>query len=459
MTVRIKFLGAAGTVTGSKYLVRSDDVTILVDAGFFQGRREWRDRNWHLPELALDKVDAVLLTHAHIDHTGILPRYFAQGLNCPVFCSAATLDLIKILLPDSGRLQEEEASWRRKRKKSRHHPPLPLYTEDDARGVLKLCRGVKFDSEVNLPGGAVARWHRMGHILGAGSITLTIGGRTINFSGDIGRYDIPILKDPQPMTFGDLLLVESTYGDRLHADHRPQDKLARVINNTYKKGGVVLIPSFAVGRTQLILFYIRELKEQGKIPDLPIIIDSPMATDATEVYKNHPGCYDDEALGIVSRGSQPFLPSKTAFTRDRRDSIKLNSVDEPMVLISASGMLTGGRILHHLKHRVSSPDNTVLFVGYQPPGGRGDWLKRGNDTMRLFGEEVQVRAEVEEISGLSAHGDRDEMKRWLESCDGTPNRVAVVHGEPDVSKVFAADLRDSYGWDTFAASYLQEIEV
>jgi metallo-beta-lactamase family protein len=299
----------------------------------------------------------------------------------------------------------------------------------------------------------------MGHILGAASVTLEVGGRRITFSGDIGRYSVPILKDPAPVEFGDLLLIESTYGDRLHGEELPQEKLARLVSETVERRGIVLIPSFAVGRTQLILFYIRELKEQGKIPDIPVVIDSPMATDATAVYKNNPGCYDEEALGIVKGGRQPFLPNKIGFTRDRRDSIKLNAIDKPMIIISASGMLTGGRILHHLRHSISSPLNTVVVVGYQPPGGRGDWMKSGAQSMKLFGEEIPLRCQVEEVSGLSAHGDRDEMLTWCRQSTGTPGRVMVVHGEHDSAKAFAGTLREEFGWDARPAKYLEEIEI
>ena len=459
MDVRITFLGAAGTVTGSTYLVSYGNIRILVDSGIFQGERSWRERNWLPPHFDPNSIQAVLLTHAHVDHIGMLPRYHKLGLKAPVLCSPGTADLAKLLLLDSGRLQEEEAAFRAKHKKSRHHPPLPLYTEDDAKSALELIKPGPVNTRIPVLDGVTAEWTLMGHILGACAITLRIGGKKIVFSGDIGRYGEPILVDPQPVEMGDLLLIESTYGDRLHDGGHLQDEMEDIINRTAKRRGVVIIPSFAVGRTQTLLFYLRELKAAGRIPDIPVIIDSPMASDATAIYRHHSNEYDERSKELLRKGSQPFTVSKMYFIREKEESIKLNSIDEPMILISASGMLSGGRILHHLKHRVSDKRNTVMFVGYQPPGSRGDWLKRGNKTMRLLGDEVPVNAEVCEVSGLSAHADRDELLRWCRSCSGTPGRVAVVHGEPDSARNFSALLSKEFGWNSFVPGYLDTITV
>ncbi len=449
MTATIKFLGAAGTVTGSKYLVSDGKQSILIDCGMFQGDRSWREKNWEAPEFAPGEIAAVLLTHAHIDHTGILPRYHSLGLKAPVWCSPATAELTRLLLLDSARLQEEEASFRADHKMSRHHPPLPLYTEDQAQSALRLLKPTPINTEITIAPGITAQWALMGHILGACSITLNIGGKRIVFSGDIGRYDQPILVDPTPAALGDLLLIESTYGDRLHdQEHEPHEQLAAIINRTYHRRGVVVIPSFAVGRTQNILYYLRELKASKAIPDIPVIIDSPMARDATEIYQRHTNEYDVAAITLLKRGFQPFQVPKVYFTRERAESIKLNSIHEPMILISASGMLSGGRILHHLKHRISDERNTILFVGFQPPGSRGAWIKSGHPTMTLFGEEIPVRAEIAEMSGLSAHGDRSELLRWGRSCTGTPGKVAVVHGEPEAAKSFSQTLQKELGWNT-----------
>lgn len=459
MTVSVTFLGAAGTVTGSKYLVRGKKHSILIDAGMFQGSREWRERNWHDPEYSLSKINAVLLTHAHIDHTGILPRYFARGLKAPVFATPSTVALTTLLLKDSGYLQEQEARYRADRGKSRHNPPLPLYTGKDAEYTSTFLKAVPFGKRVTIAEGVFATWHRMGHILGAASITLEIDGKTITFSGDIGRYNIPILVNPEPVRFGDLLLIESTYGDRLHEDSDPKTKLAKIINRTIKRSGVVVIPSFAVGRAQLLLFYLRELKESGAIPDIPIIIDSPMAEDATHIYKNHPGDYDEESLGLLKDGRHPFTMPSLGFVQSTEESIKLNRIDKPMVIISASGMLSGGRILHHLKHRISDPRNTILFVGFQPPGGRGAWIKSGANSVRLFSEEYIIRAEIDELTGLSAHGDQSEMLRWCRESDGTPGQVKVVHGEPDSAATFKEKLIEEFNWNVDVARYLETIEL
>jgi metallo-beta-lactamase family protein len=389
----------------------------------------------------------------------MLPRYYKLGLRAPVLCSPGTADLAKLLLLDSGRLQEEEAAFRAKHKKSRHHPPLPLYTEEDAKSSLELLAPGPINTRIPVLDGVTAEWSLMGHILGACSITLRIGGKTIVFSGDIGRYGEPILVDPQPVAMGDLLLIESTYGGRLHDGGNLKDEMADIINRTYKRRGVVIIPSFAVGRTQTLLYYLRELKAEERIPDLPVVIDSPMASDATAIYRHHSNEYDERSKELLHRGAQPFTVSKMYFTREREESIKLNSIDEPMILISASGMLSGGRILHHLKHRVSDKRNSVMFVGYQPPGSRGDWLKRGNKTVRLLGDEIPVNAEMCEVSGLSAHADRNELLRWCRSCSGTPGRVAVVHGEPDSARDFSELLGKELGWNSFVAEYLQTITV
>lgn len=459
MAVSITFLGASGTVTGSKYLVRTEKVSILVDAGMFQGSREWRVKNWDAQPFDLSKVDAVLLTHAHIDHIGMLPRFYAFGLKCPIYGTTATVDLAELLLIDSAKLQEEEASFREESGKSRHKPALPLYTEEDALASLKYLKGVPYNSPQTIADGVKATWTQAGHIMGAACIRLEIGGKIINFSGDLGRYHVPILADPISVQYGDLLLVESTYGNRLHSKDSPKEKLAQIVNQTVNRGGVVVIPSFAVGRTQELLFYLRELKLEQKIPDVPIIVDSPMAQDATSIYMRHPECYDDGSKQLLKSGIKPFSPSKLYFSRDRSESIKINSIDDPMIIISASGMLTGGRILHHLKHRISSPLNTILFVGFQPPGGRGDWIKSGADSLRVFGQEVPIRASIEEISALSAHGDRDELMKWCREGKGKPGRVAVVHGEPDSAKAFSQTLAKDLQWNTFCPEYLQTITV
>ena len=460
MPVTIRFLGAAGTVTGSTYLVSNGSHSLLVDCGLFQGDRSWREKNWQVPLFDPREISAVLLTHAHIDHTGMLPRYRALGLHAPVFCSPATAELTRLLLLDSGRLQEEEASYRSEHGKSRHTPPLPLYTEADAQSAVTLLKPTQINSSTKIADGIYAEWSLMGHILGACAITLTIGQKKITFSGDIGRFGEPILADPSPVPLGDLVLVESTYGDRLHASNGdPRDTLANIITRTARRGGIVIIPSFAVGRTQTLLYYLRELKETKKIQDIPVVVDSPMARDATSIYQKYTNEYDAAALAILKKGFLPFQLPKLFFTRERSESIKLNSINDPMIIISASGMLTGGRVLHHLKHRVSDERNTILFVGFQPTGSRGAWLKQGNRSMTLLGDEVPVRAEICEMSGLSAHADRDELLRWCKSCPGIPGKVAVVHGEPTCAAAFSSTLQRELRWDTTVPQYGEKITV
>lgn len=459
MTTTIEFLGASGTVTGSKYLVRSRAGNILIDCGLFQGNREERELNWDNPPFSVDEINCVLITHAHIDHIGMLPRYSHLGMKAPIYASAPTHALSKILLPDSAMLQEEEAIFRERKGLSRHHPPKPLYTVEDANSVLSNFRDVSVGDFHEVLPGVRAQWKHMGHIIGACSIRLEIDGKVITFSGDIGRYSVPILKDPEPVSFGDLLLVESTYGDREHPDHDPKVALAKIINETTKKSGIVIIPSFAVGRTQLLLFYLRELKNQNLIPDIPVIVDSPMAVDATSIYQTFPSFYDNELISLMKTGFKPFSTSNLYFVRDSEESKKLNKIDSPMILISASGMLSGGRILHHLFHRVGDPRNTVLLVGYQPAGSRGDWLRKKSPTMRFMGRDVPVRCNIAEISSLSAHGDKSELLRWCKESEGKPGKVAVVHGDDHPRESFAETLRTELNWDCFLPEYHQRIEI
>lgn len=450
----IQFLGGAGGVTGSKYLVTHKNYKILVDCGLFQGARSEREKNWDDFPFSPDEINAVLLTHAHIDHCGLLPRAYAEGLKAPIYTSNASKALCEVLLPDSAMLQEEEVRFRSREGRSRHSPPKPLYTSEDAAGVLKLFKPLSIHKSHEILPGVGVTFSHMGHILGACSINLTLGEKTISFSGDIGRYGVPILRDPEPIQLGDLLLVESTYGDRYHPETDILESLSKLAFECYNKGGVLLVPSFAVGRTQLLLYFIRELQTKEKFPDMPIIVDSPMASDATSIYGRFPEFYDFD-----TKSKDVFHPQNLYFVRDSNESRKLNHIDKPMVLISASGMLSGGRILHHLYHRISDPRNILLFVGHQPKGGRGDWIQSGANSLTIFKEEKPIRARVETISSLSAHGDRGEIIRWIKSCSGSPSKVAVVHGEEDVAQKFAEQLNKELGFNAKAPKYTETWEL
>jgi metallo-beta-lactamase family protein len=467
MTVNIKFLGAAGTVTGSKYLIQSDKNKLMVDAGFFQGSYEWRQRNWHnfqsYAGVSQGSIEAVLLTHAHLDHSGLLPRLFSNGLDCPIYCSTPTKSLCEILLPDSGRIQEEDAAYRQKKNLSHHRPPLPLYTEKDAREVLKRFRTKGFNKRAKILPDVYATWKRIGHILGAGSINLEIENRKITFSGDVGRFNVPILKNPEPVDLGEVLIIESTYGDSLHPVYDIPGTLAKIINKTVERNGVMVIPSFAIGRTQLILYYLRELKESKAIPDIPVIVDSPMATDATGIYRHYPEDYDEETLKILIEGSQPFSLSKLYFIQNQEESKQLNSITDSMIIISASGMLTGGRVMHHVFHRIRSPLNTILFVGHQAQGTKGAQIQGGAKKISLFKQTLSVRARIAKLKSLSAHGDQSELIGWVkESIDkygSRPRKVVVTHGEKEASEELCRAFKNELNLDAVAAKYLEDINL
>lgn len=463
MSIKVTFLGGAGCVTGSKYLIEYSNYKILVDCGLFQGQRKWREKNWDTPDVDLREVNAVLLTHAHIDHSGLIPRYVNLGLKCPVYATSATIALANILLPDVGQIQEQDASFLTQKKASKHYPAKPLYTEKDALHALKMFKKVKFNKIVKLRKDISAVYTPMGHILGASAITLNIGDKKLVFSGDIGRYDIPILVDPKSIPLGDYFFIESTYGNRTHPESSVKEELAKVINKTVNRGGVVMIPSFAVGRSQLILYFIRELKSEKIIPDVPVILDSPLASDATDIYFEHPDNYDSEANAVLHSGEHPFEPSKLVFTRAQSSSKKLNDIDEPMIVIAGSGMLNGGRILHHIYRRISDARNTLLFVGYQPPGGKGAYLQGNPATVNIFRQELLVKADIHTISGLSAHADKEEILHWcsdsIKLSDGLPRKVFIVHGEDEARVAFSETLTDEFGFECILPEYLESFEI
>jgi len=455
----LRFLGAAGTVTGSKFALAHDGGTTLIDCGLFQGLKELRLRNWEALPLAPGAIDRVVLTHAHIDHSGYLPRLCRAGFRGDVLATRATRDLLGILLPDSGHLHEEEARYRNETGTTKHHPALPLYTAADGAAAAARVTGVDWEQRVALGPNAGAVFRRAGHILGAASVHVDAGGRRLVFSGDVGRYGAPILHDPAPLGEADDVIVESTYGDRAH-DATPIDvQLERAIGQAVARGGGIVIPAFAVGRTQDLLYYLGALERAGRIPRLRAYMDSPMAIDATGVYARHPGEFDDDMRALLAGGRSPLRSGDFRLARTPQESRAINGVPGPVLIISASGMATGGRVLHHLRRRLPDPRTTVLLAGYQVAGTRGRSLEDGAQSVRIFGEDVPVRAHVETIHGLSAHADADGLLRWLRTAARRPRRVFVVHGEPPAARALAARIGRELGWSATVPALGETFEL
>jgi metallo-beta-lactamase family protein len=464
----LTFWGGVGTVTGSKYLVASGGARVLVDCGLFQGPRELRERNWEDPPFDPAALDAVVITHAHVDHTAYLPRLVKLGFDGPVFCSRGTADLLKLLLPDSARLQEEEADYRNRHGLTRHRPALPLYDEEDARRALKLVRTCPNTGEpTGVAAGVRASFHIAGHILGSSLVLLELDGagddgkgRRVLFSGDLGHYDQPIIRDPVAPPACDYMLVESTYGDRLHDPEDPQDALARVINEAAGRGGPLLIPAFAVGRTQELVYHIRELEDAGRIPVLPVRVDSPMAAAATQIYHRSRDEHDEEYASVLEENRHPLRTRSMLTASSREESKRLNEECGPRVIISASGMMTGGRVLHHARRILPDERATVLFVGFQAAGTTGRRILDGQREVKIMKEFVPVRCKVERIGGLSAHADWQEVLRWLAPLEPTPPRRSfTTHGEPEAAAAMAARIRERFGWRVEAPDYGRRVEL
>jgi metallo-beta-lactamase family protein len=458
----IRFLGAAGTVTGSRFLVEWGSARVLVDAGLFQGQKELRLRNrapWPVDPATLS---AVVLTHAHIDHSGALPLLVRAGFAGRVHCTSATRDLAGLLLPDSGRLQEEEARFANRKGYSKHAPnALPLYSEDDAVAALPRLSPLAYGEPREVAPGMVVRLHRSGHILGAALVELELRGsrtRRILFSGDLGRYGAPILPDPDSGVAADALVLESTYGGKRHPVEPPAEALRDEVLRTVKNGGALVIPAFAIGRTQEVLFTLRALEQSGAIPPIPVFVDSPMAVDATSVFLAHREDHDTEMARMLAAGGEPLRPSRLTFARSPEQSKAINHVQGPCVVISASGMATGGRVLHHLARRLPDARTTVLLVGYQPAGTRGWSLQNGAATLRIHGEDVPVKARVASISGFSAHADEEEITRWLGTFPSPPGRTFLVHGEAPALAA-ARERMDRLGWAAHVPAHLEEIRL
>lgn len=450
-------------MTGSKYLLEHDGSRILIDCGLFQGYKELRERNWQDPPFDPKSLDAVIITHAHIDHTGYLPRLVKLGFNGRVYTSRATADLLKILLPDSARLQEEEADYRNRKGLTSHRPALPLYDENDARETLKLIIPVRNNGEfVEIAESFRAAFRVAGHILGASLVLVEIGGvkgKRVLFSGDLGHYDQPIVKDPAKPPACDYLMVESTYGDRLHDEEPPADQLERIVHEAMEKGGAILIPAFAIGRTQEILYLIRELEEQRRIPILPVRVDSPMAAQATQVYSRSDEEHDEEYASILARRRHPLRTGSMITASTREESKKLNEEKGTRIIISASGMMTGGRVLHHAARILPDQRATIVFVGFQAAGTTGRKILEGEKVVRIMKQEVPVRCAVRQIEGFSAHADWKGVLRWLEGLPSAPKIVFTTHGEPESAAAMAQHIRERFGWETKVPEYGQTVEL
>ncbi len=459
----VEFLGAAGTVTGSKFLVEAAGRRLLVDCGLYQGLEDLRERNWASLPVDPGRIDTVVLTHAHIDHTGYLPRLCKDGFRGPVHATRATADLARIMLPDSGHLQEEEAAYHNKRGTSRHTPALPLYTAEEGLAAALRIAGAPYDAPLDLAPGVRVTFARAGHIIGSASVSVELGEgsgrRRVVFSGDVGRRDAPILPDPAPIGDADFVVVESTYGDRRHAPDSIADQLERAVRTAVARGGAIVVPAFAVGRSQELLYHLSALARAGRIPKLPTYLDSPMAIDATVIYWTHPEEFDEAMRRRVFQGDSPFQYGELRLTRTPADSRAINAVTGPVLIIAASGMATGGRVLHHLRQRLPDPKTTVLLVGYQAEGTRGRLLQDGARSVRIFGEEVPVRARVETIHGLSAHADADGLVAWLRTATRPPKRVVVVHGDAKPATALAERVRRELGWAVVVAVYRDRLPL
>lgn len=441
MTLSLTSLGGAGGVTGSKHLLEDGEHRILVDCGLFQGVKHLRERNWQPFPINANGIDSVVLTHAHIDHSGYLPKLVREGYQNKVLCSSATADLCKILLLDSAYIQEKDAQYANKHGFSKHRPALPLYDAKDAERALQQFATIKFNADTELPGGSRLKLRRAGHILGAAIAEVSWGSRTIVFSGDLGRYDDAVMLDPEVAPAADYVIVESTYGDRLHEKVDPAAALAEVIERTTRRGGTVIIPAFAVGRTQCLLYHLWRLKEAGQLRSTPIYLDSPMAINATELLCRH---LDDHRLPTEACVDSCAVAT---YVRETAESKALSANPMPKVIISASGMATGGRVLHHLKAFGGDSRNTILFAGFQAAGTRGEALVGGARETKIHGQWIPIRAEVASLPMLSAHADAGEIIRWLGGFKRAPKRTFIVHGEPSASEALRLRIGRELGWE------------
>jgi metallo-beta-lactamase family protein len=473
----IQFLGAAGTVTGSKHLINTtydssgkQGLQVLIDCGLFQGQKEWRERNWQDTPVPAREIDAVVLTHAHLDHCGWIPRLAKEGFHGPIYATQATIDLCSVVLPDSGHLQEEDAAYYNKRKVSKHDPALPLYTLQEAQDCLKRFKPVAVGQTTQLRPELAFRFVRAAHILGScmAEVTLQTDGRSrrLLFTGDIGRVrDSEIApgkvvhSGPQENETADVLVMESTYGNRQHPDTDPRPQLASLIRETVEHGGSVIVPAFAVERTQKFLFILKELMETGQIPRVPVYCDSPMAIKAVEIFMEHSEEYTPQAADLIRKYGSPVDWPGFTFALTAEQSKKINESHYPSIIVSSSGMVTGGRILHHLAQRLPDPKNLVIFIGFQAPGTRGAIIKGGAPEVKIFGEFVPIRAQVAALEQFSDHADPPEMLEWLRTFANKPAVTYLVHGEPSASSQLCDRMKKELGWNVLVAEYMERVEV
>jgi metallo-beta-lactamase family protein len=464
-------------VTGSKHLINTatdpsgtNGFQALIDCGLFQGQKEWRERNWRDTPVPAKEIDAVVLTHAHLDHSGWIPRLVKEGFRGAIYATPATVDLCAILLPDSGHLQEEDAEFYNKTKKSKHTPALPLYTFEEAQDCLKYFRPVEFENDVQLCPEMSFRYVRAAHILGSAMVEITLkangNSRRLLFTGDIGRVrdnnvapGKVVRSGPREKESADLVVMESTYGNRRHPDEDPRPQLASLIKQTVARGGSVLVPAFAVERTQKLLFILKQMMQAGQIPAIPVYCDSPMAIKAVEIFLKHKEEYSEETRQLIEACGSPLEWPGFTFASTAEESKKINASHFPCIIISSSGMVTGGRILHHLAQRLPDPKNTVVFVGFQAPGTRGATIKSGARSVKIFGEEVPIRAQVAAFEQFSDHADPPELLEWLRTFTRKPDATYLVHGEPDASSQLRDLIAKELKWNVNIAEWMEKVRV
>lgn len=459
---QLRFFGATGTVTGSRFLVDTPEARVLVDCGLFQGLKSLRERNWQSFPIDPASIDAILLTHAHLDHTGYLPALCRDGFRGKIICSEGTRDLSGIVLPDSGHLQEEDAAYANRKGFTRHTPALPLYTQDDAHRALEQFETVPFDVPHEVASGLRATFRSAGHILGSATITLDLEHspkRTVVFSGDLGRPNHPLLRPPAPLVEADVVVVESTYGDRRHEDVESLQRFEDAIVRTVRRGGMVVIPAFAVDRTEVILFHLGRLARAGRIPELPVYVDSPMALDALQIYRRALTAGDPEINPQAGKANDALNPGHLIESRKVEESKAIHEQHFPSIIISASGMATGGRVLHHLAHRLPDHRNTVILVGHQAHSTRGHLLLEGARSIKMFGRYIPVRAEVVMVPAFSVHADRPEILDWLRAAPRAPSTTFVVHGEPTAAESLRGTIEAELGWNAVVPRYLERVRL